>query len=268
MGFPTYLSSAGLDYSFPRPRNIAVLRALGILIAELVDAQVISDIDFLDDHHYDYNLEAEVSVSKRPSFISLIQGEKKIYLSDDWVHSISESKRLEETVKYDFDGSCVAGDYSTLKSLDWGTPEETIAMHLTLDGELSFEDNEIPFAEIYKCPFKNYYQIKCLSPSPYIIVKNVHDFKNPGLMADWIAFNPTLAHLFGWQPSSKGIFSWENESGAFMAESVYWLDGNNNMRPPHGKSEAGEGWYVRISQQALKQLSDFPSSFFTIHSAL
>lgn len=127
----------------------------------------------------------------------MLQGERRIYLSDDWVNGINEHARLGETINYDADGWCIAGEYSVLKSLDWGKPQEIMAIQLTLDGDLSFKDYELPFAKVYDGPIKDYHSIKSLSQAPYIIIKNEHRFENSGLTADWIAYNPSLARSLG-----------------------------------------------------------------------
>ncbi|MBC7389318.1 MAG: ATP-binding protein [Opitutaceae bacterium] len=263
-----YLQAADLKFPFPRPRHKAVIAALGRLLAELEDTNAITDPGFLSDIHYDYNLDARMIVHRRPVFIPNLQCERRIYLSDDWVNAIGEHKRLGEKVNYDADGWCIAGEYSVLKSLDWGKPEETMIIHLTLDGDLPFNYDELPFAKVYHCPMEAYHSIQGLPQAPYIIIKNDHGFKNSGLTADWIAFNPALARSLGWRSSAKGSFAWEDSKGNLMAESIYWMDGNQDMVPPHTNSESGEGWYVRISAEALTLLDNLHSPFFTIRKKI
>lgn len=263
-----YLQGADLKFPFPRPRYKAVLAALARLIAELVDANAIADPSFLNDIHYDYEIDAKIIVHRRPMFIPKLQGERRIYLSDDWVNAIGEHRRLGETINYDTYGWCIAGEYSVLKSLDWGKPEETMLIHLTLDGDLSFNKDELPFAKVYDCTLEDYHSAQGLPQAPYIIIKNEHRFKNSGLTADWIAFNPSLANSLGWKPSANGSFAWEDYNGNLMAESIYWMDGNQDFVPPHTNSESGEGWYVRISLQALTLLDNLNTSFFTIRKKI
>lgn len=228
-----YLQQADLKFPYPRPRYKAVLAALARLIAELEDANAITDTGFLNDIGFDYEIDTKIIVHRRPVFIPKLQGERRIYLSDDWVKAIVDHKRLDETINYDADGWCIVGEYSVLKSLDWGKPEETMLIHLTLDGDLTFNDNEIPFAKVYNCPMEDYHSTQGLPQAPYIIIINENNFENSGLTADWIAFNPSLAHSLGWKPSAKGSFAWEDRHGNLMAESIYWMDGNQGMAPPH-----------------------------------
>ena len=222
----------------------------------------------MNDIGFDYEIDTKIIVHRRPVFIPKLQGERRIYLSDDWVKAIVDHKRLDETINYDADGWCIVGEYSVLKSLDWGKPEETMLIHLTLDGDLTFNDNEIPFAKVYNCPMEDYHSTQGLPQAPYIIIINENNFENSGLTADWISFNPSLAHSLGWKPSAKGSFAWEDRHGNLMAESIYWMDGNQGMAPPHIYSESGEGWYVKISIEALTLLDNLNSTFFTIRKRI
>jgi hypothetical protein len=56
--------------------------------------------------------------------------------------------------------------------------------------------------------------------------------------------------------------------GNLMVESVYWMDGNQDMTPPHPNSESGEGWFVRISLHALALLNNLNSPFLTIRKKI
>ena len=98
----------------------------------------------------------------------------------------------------------------------------------------------------------------------YITVFNYHDFRNPEKVAGWIAFNPAIARYLGWKPNTTEMFAWEDETGNLMAFSRYWRDGNIEMSIPKHDNEVGEGWYTLISENALAQLKNIQTPFFTL----
>ncbi len=48
--------------------------------------------------------------------------------------------------------------------------------------------------------------------------------------------------------------AWKNSQGKLMAESIYWSNGNIGMTPREG-GEVGEGWFVVVSKDGLKQMA-------------
>ena len=59
------------------------------------------------------------------------------------------------------------------------------------------------------------------------------------LAACWLALNPALARHLGWQPAPAKLFAWQDEHGALLVESVYWVDGQPEAWSYHPDSEAG-----------------------------
>lgn len=252
-----------LEFHFPRPRFQVVTQSLGRLIAELKDAGALEDGDFPDWYGvYDYTLQAKLKVTPRPEWI-IPMHEGKLFLSG-WVNDISSSARLHTKADRTSDGWIIAGEQTELLHLGWGKPTETITTYMVLGGSLPHENDNPPIAHLSNCLMDEYHERLDAEANNYITVFNTQDFRNPGKVAEWIAFNPVLARQLGWKPNSAEMFAWEDEEGNLMAFSRYWRDGNIEMSVPKHDNEVGEGWYTLISEKALAQLKNIQTPFFTL----
>ena len=46
-----------------------------------------------------------------------------------------------------------------------------------------------------------------------------------------------------------------------MAESIYWSNGNTSMTP-RKDGEVGEGWFVTVSENGLKQIKNIEKNLY------
>src|SRR3989339_316313 len=259
----THRNAIELEFHFPRPRFQVVVQSLGRLIAELKDAAALEDKDFPERYGvYDYTLQAKLKVTPRPEWI-IPMHEGKLFLSG-WVNDISSSERLHTKADRTIDNWVVAGEQTTLFHLGWGKPTETITTYMVLGGNLLHENNDPPIVRLNNCLMDEYYESLEAEANNYITVFNYHDFRNPEKVAGWIAFNPAIARYLGWKPNTTEMFAWEDETGNLMAFSRYWRDGNIEMSIPKHDNEVGEGWYTLISENALAQLKNIQTPFFTL----
>jgi hypothetical protein len=87
-----------------------------------------------------------------------------------------------------------------------------------------------------------------------LVVRNEeYGFENSG--SDWLALNPAVGRLCGWNPVDSGLFEWSDDRGQVMVKSIWWVDGNIKHAPPHYPDQVGEGWIVTASPEAFERLS-------------
>ena len=86
----------------------------------------------------------------------------------------------------------------------------------------------------------------------FVLRHTAFGYESPG--ENWLALHPALGYEMGWTPANEGLFAWVDGTGAKMVESVWWLDGHLQHRPPHLDDEVGEGWSVIASSQAWQAL--------------
>jgi archaellum biogenesis ATPase FlaH len=257
--FRQHLEDIRLKYGYPKPRVLAAKRAILKVVAELVDAkqldpETVSQLFNLRDKKNDFS---EISV--RPSFIKPL-GEKKYMLSStDWTSNLNNNERLIESLLKTKDGLHIIAEYTLLKSLNWGRASQTYMSQIKATDEQ--DDKWFIFGSAFNELSENYHD--SMSGANNLIIIREHRSGSVNLQSTWIAFNPMLVRFLGWQPLEGKLFAWADSEGRLMVESVYWMDGNVSMQPPHLYSEAGEGWYVAASDEALAEIQSVePDLFF------
>jgi hypothetical protein len=254
----THLEQINLKFPFIRSRIRTAKNALMIAAAELVDAGAI-DSGIIDLYFagYDYAT-AFFNAIPKPDFITLISERDRGGVSNNWVDRIEENPRLLESM-VKFQAMNIIGEYSMVKSLDWGSPTEIYKQQLTTSEK--YRKEEYFFGSIYNESIQNYFKVEGTSQS-FLIVRN-HDFEQYNLQSNWLAINPELARFFNWIPNleEEKLFSWKDINNNLMAESIYWRSGNIHMNP-RKDSEAGEGWFVIISDLGLSQIKNVTVNLF------
>lgn len=94
-----------------------------------------------------------------------------------------------------------------------------------------------------------------LQSAPLIIanhVERLHD--TPSHLSEWVAINPTIASSLGWRLTDPLKFEWVDENDNIMVRSLYWVDGNVRMKPAQLRSQAGGGWIVIASTEAVESV--------------
>jgi len=72
---------------------------------------------------------------------------------------------------------------------------------------------------------------------------------------DWIALNPEIGRALGWEFDPLGVLRWRDASGQIVVESLWWRDGTPSVEMI-GNTEAGEGWAVVASRDAVDRISE------------
>lgn len=246
-GFSKHLKRIRLMYSYPKHRILSVKRAIARIVSELVDAGTIDEEtanQFFGPRDKGPDL---FSTTIRPTFISRL-GKKKFTLdTKQWLDDIKKNPRLMETVLRDEGGRNIIAEYTVLTSLFWGKTQQVFMSQIK--GSQEPNDGWFIFGGLINEQTNDYHNLKGTGNSLIIVREETNG--NFSTLSNWIAINPVLARYLGWKPLPGKLFAWADEDGNCLIESVYWLDGNIKMQPPHLYSEAGEGWYVLATEKAI-----------------
>jgi GTPase SAR1 family protein len=253
-----HLEEIHLKYSYPRPRVITARRAIMHVTNELIDSGTIDDKriqNVLISHDYAVRFFNKIA---KPEFIQTIKERDFGGVGNDWLDRIGESERLKESpLNYNNNFNIIA-EYNQVKNLDWGCPTEEYMYQIAINEELNEEDNYI-FGSVFHQLSSNYHEIKC--GGHFIVVIRDHRFDQFDLKSKWIAINPVLARHLGWVPETTKLFAWKNPQGELTAESIYWSNGNTSMTPCKD-GEVGEGWFVTVSEDGLRQIKSVEKNLF------
>jgi hypothetical protein len=250
-GFGKHLEQIRLRYGYAKHRVMAVKRAISRVVTELVDAGTLDEeaaVQFFGPRDKGPDL---LSAARRPGFISPL-GERKFMLdTKHWLDDLRNNPRLKETVLRD-DGRNIIGEYTVLTSLNWGKVQQVFMSQIK--GGPEPNEGWFIFGGLINGQTKDYHDLEDTGNSLIIVREETHG--NFSTASNWIAINPVLARYLGWYPLPGKLFAWADDEGICMIESVYWMDGNIKMQPPHLYSEAGEGWYVMATDHALAEIRE------------
>lgn len=246
----THYDRIGIRYPFSRPSASAAANGLMEVAAELLDAHTL--LELYDDNRFlpmDFGVIKVQSVPK-PKFVQRIAKENAWRPTKEWKSSIESSPRLEGGL-VEYNGMYVIGEFSTIILPDDKVPGERFFMTISYD---NVQNNGYDFFgdDMRWLPSGQYNFTR--SQSLAIIEQGWHLLNFHGLREKWLTINPEICKSFGWQPSDNGSFSWVDSSDRIMIQSVYWQNGNPEMRS-HRNFEVSEGWIVLASADAVRSLA-------------
>jgi hypothetical protein len=250
--FSRHLEQIHLRYSYTKERVLAVKRAIARIVSELVDAGELDEDDAIQFFGPRDKVPDLFSATPRSGFIGRLSETKSMLYDRHWLDNIKENPRLKETVLRHQDGRNIIGEYTVQTSLNWGKAQQIFMSQIK--GEPAKNKGWLIFGDVVNGQTKNYHDLEDTGNSLIIVREETHG--NFSTLSNWIAINPVLARYLGWYPLSGKLFAWADEVGNCLVESVYWMDGNIKMQPPHLYSEAGEGWYVLATDQAMAELRE------------
>lgn len=258
------LEAMRLKFSYLKPRITAAKKAIMIMASELVDADV-ADAGDIEDiaTFYDYQI-ALINEVHKPRFVHNIKSKEEGYLKSDWIENANEHSRITETLVELPDGSIIIGEYSKFRSFEWGIPAEDYKLQLAINDNINSSYNYF-FGFFFNEKESEYHLLE--GGGPFVIVLHSHSFFQFDFKANWLAINPALARHLGWLAYPEKLFAWCNENGEVMAESVFWRSGNLGFHAPKD-GEASEGWLVKVSPKAFRQIKEFQHSLFIQKSVI
>ncbi|OFV81753.1 MAG: hypothetical protein A2W26_08920 [Acidobacteria bacterium RBG_16_64_8] len=251
------LSTAWLELPFIRPRASVARRAAFYAAAELADAGRVERADLEEVEwlcaFYDEELEGLRPLRRDPGLIPPITlGATQRPL--EWVTLIDADFGVLQGQRED--GRVVLAEWTTLKTLDWGSPSELREVTARARAQVSPPSHEEQlFGRVRHTRVVDYAGRQPEHAHEQLIVQN-YVWADDTLGVRWIAFNPMGALSLGWRPANAGLFRWNDSNGEPTVETVWWQDGTAERRPPHLHEEVGYGWLVVASAAALQQLRD------------
>jgi hypothetical protein len=251
------LEALALRFPYQKPAVVVVHQAMMHVVAELLDANLLSERDLRDLEPLliveDLSLlliEPVVKPSYIPS-IEYIGYEQGSYQA--WLRQTMQQENLRcHNVPDDL---IVLGAQTKLKRLDWGNPVE-IHQEVVCPATTHFtkQDGSYPsyfYETVSRTARYKHLLIKTTPPIPLIIRHLPLGTPTPG--EDWLALNPEVGRQLRWKQVSEGLFRWVDANGQTMVESIWWNDGDFSVSG-HSGEQVGEGWLVLAKQDAFVQL--------------
>jgi hypothetical protein len=151
--------------------------------------------------------------------------------------------------------STVLGERTLLKKLEWSTPtetRETVVRKHRSDAIIPLREERILFHRVTGELVSSYSDLSV--DSGLIVVHSPLGYEHSG--ADWLALNPKIGHILGWQVDKSGLFKWTDQDGKVMVESIWWQDGFTGHHPPLLDDEVAEGWMVVASNDGFQRIKE------------
>jgi hypothetical protein len=257
----SHVRALSIETSFRRPRAFVAFMALGYLMGELYDAEVIDDEAL-------YNLYPALTIQDIKLSTVIPEAKNKspasISLPDD--HSKSEDSWLEENgvcldkMPVAEDGWIIIGYETNADLPTWSHPRETLIGGVSLaKRELAKMDNDpryiFPAGMVPIWLLAEQYPSHFLAPVTLqhsILIRGNSQRVEIG-RGDWLALNPELGFAMGWTQDADSLFGWRDEKGDLVVESMHWQIGRKG-RFPYAHGIRKEGWLVKIAPNAFEEI--------------
>lgn len=249
-----HLEATGMKISIRRPRSLVSHQTFGVLLAELCDAQVLEwPADEFDEMllNTDSMIDAR-DPDPRPDWLAVPSG-KEIgdYPREDWLAGVSDAL---PSLRATPDGRIVIAEWTRAVSIDSDREEECRAS-IVAHRQLTLADRMPTFDQLWRESDyigREYPMLFGGRPDwPVAAIAGGPLFSD----ADFLALNPRIGFTLGWRFSDEGLFRWIDDTGAVMAESLWWQDGNLAVNDHSGLDEAAyEGWLVLVSPEGWERM--------------
>lgn len=247
------LHDAGIEFPYRRPRAAIARQAMCHVISELCDAGRIAPehlpvVDRLVWCHDPYL--ALMEPASRPGVIVPIEGVGEHGSNvDDWHQAVKDGVcNLPSVLNDDF---VVVGEATELRNLAWSVPTE---IRWQAIASATLRASNALFTKVHDVPASDYHDYVGEPETKEALTVQHSALGMDSAGSDWIALNPVLCRSMGWRPYSDGLFAWADEEGHLLVQTIWWLDGGLQFRPPQFGVEVGEGWLVVASKCALEAI--------------
>jgi hypothetical protein len=249
------LSSARLLFQYCRPCSALARRAVSHMVAELAEAGTLrlAGLRRLESvlRFYDPVMLLTRPGSRPPEVRPISGRDEYGRTNGDWPSHVSEAIN---SVKFSASrGNRILAEETTLKRPEWENPTEVRRSVISLPTTPYIHPNDryYPFSlQVSNSLVREYERLQADGHSPWLIIYNIaYGICSPG--GNWLALNPAVGYLFGWELAEDSLFRWINDKGETMVESIWWRDGCIEQSPPDYDHEVGEGWLVEASEAAL-----------------
>jgi hypothetical protein len=245
----------GLKLTYRRPRALAAQHAFGMLVAELCDGGALEWLPrFCEEYLAVSDPPANLAtVEPRPAWLSIPSGrELGAHPIENWLASVSDAlPRCDVSL----DGRVILAELTLIVSQDHDREEESrlaVIAHRDLPFRLDHP------ADVHQLLHAGHYAAR---DYPNLVG---FDAKLPIAAAaggsifaasNFVALNPSIGKWLGWRLSGEGLFKWVDETGAVMAESLWWAEGNVEAHDVGGPNvAAAQGWLVLAAPAAWAKM--------------
>ena len=255
--------SLDLNSPYIRPRNLRIWPSLMKVVSELLDNDYLSiGTAFSLSKKNDPRISL-IETSKRPEFIKKLNDDSL----ESFIHSRHNEKWVEEMKSECFENfvfrtenKFIIAEFSHLLSYVDGRPTEIKQSYLSTNPAINAR-YYIYDSTLYNILIEAYPELRRKEITFYN-----HNHTSDNRM-EWLAINPKICYELGWSLAEEGNFRWLNENGEIMIESVYWIDGNIENHERFLYSEAGFGWCIIASTEAMKELLNHVKEPIYLHQS-
>ena len=267
--------SLRIETSYRRPRAFISMIALGYVVSELYDANVIDD-DLLYMLRpsllpYDSKIVSIEPIAENlsPSQITLT---KDLFREKEWIEKKPVLSNHPPILDND---SIVLGFITKAELPSWEKPNE---LHIGSLTPLEINQSEIKQAPEHMIPGKMmsaWWQAEQYPKIPYLkmaledslLIRGALKQRTEFGHVPWLAINPIVPENLGWSVDNEGLFRWLNDKGDIMVESIWWQSGRLRRFPPADGVRAS-GWMVCANNNAYKSIKELMSNVLWVEAII
>ncbi|WP_089245801.1 ATP-binding protein [Asanoa hainanensis] len=233
-------------------------RALGIVLAELVDAGALDR--GIAAPSYALGLIDEVLVHVVPEPLDDTTPAPWRAPTDASYDVRGWCKQTEDAAQTYASAAEVTSTYVLAEStewaqLEWGKPEERRTIR-TAHGLADAGGVMLPRRELWETsstPANNYSQVPDLVWADEQLVVEGWEMHTDPPWYRWLALHPAVGRHLGWTPDVTELFCWHGDDGTWRARSIRRARGQLSHQAP-GHTYCAEGWQVVLSDTGLAEL--------------
>lgn len=248
------LRSTNFKIAYRRPRLHIAQIVLSYVIAELFDADKLSEQDLILFERWlifqDFFLLKREPV-KKPNEITT-PPEFKDDSHGKWIQE--EDQKISMVCKTISTNKYVIAELSCFIEQAWRSPTEyrlSQICHPDWIMPASSPNHLWNFFVTDNFPIPNRYPYNAISDKDLVLSV----YAIPWTSEHYLAFNPVIADIMDWTYQKEGLFRWSDKNGHMMVESIMWQDGCTYYNEPHGGREiCSHGWLIVASEKGWNQL--------------
>jgi len=260
-----HLEAIGLKISVRRPRSLISHHAFGVLVAELCDAGALDwplgSLDgtlLLTDSYIDTR-----DPVPRPEWLEVPSGKSLgEYPREKWLEAVEEAM---PSLRATPDGGIVLAEWTSAVSVDSDREEES-RIAIIAHPQMTLGDGMPSLYRLWRDSDyigREYPMLYGRRDRPVAALAGGPLFSD----ADFLALNPRIGFMMGWQVAEEGFFRWVDATGAVMAESLWWQDGNRFLNDHAGMDAAAyQGWLVLATAEGWQRMRPKIANFL-VHRA-
>ncbi|GGJ88273.1 hypothetical protein GCM10010123_17330 [Pilimelia anulata] len=255
----TRLETRGQRHGYRPWAFMAGRRALGLVLAELVDAESL-DGDVVAAPSYALGLIDEVLVHVVPEPLDDTTPAPWRAPTDasydvrGWCRQTEDAARTYATA-VELASKYVLAESTEWVRLEWELPEERRTIRAA-HGLVEAGGIVLPPRELWEtslAPATDYSRARYLAWADQQLVVEGWERDTDPPWYHWLALHPAVGHHLAWTPDLTEPFCWHGDDGGWRARSIRRARGQLTHQPP-SQAYCAEGWQVVLSDTGLAEL--------------